>query len=106
MTTAYVMPFNSSPRRFSVFLNGTEYVVSNRWNAMSNSWIMDILSVNGVPILTGVPMVCGADLLSQYEYLGIGGAMIAQTDNAPSQPPAVDNLGSTSQLYYLSEAPQ
>lgn len=100
------MPFNSSPQRFSIFLNGTEYVVSNRWNAMSVSWIMDISDVNDVPILTGVPLVCGADLLSQYAYLAIGGAMVAQTNNAPNQPPAVDNLGVTSQLYYLSDAAQ
>lgn len=71
------------------------------WNAAANCWVCDIANSDGVPILQGVPLVCGADLLEQFGYLELGGQMLAQTDHATDVPPTYSNLGIAGHLYYL-----
>ncbi len=67
---------------------------------------MDAADVDGVPLLTGVPVITGADLLAQFAYIGVYGQMIAQTDNDPGAVPTFENLGTTGYLYYLSDLAQ
>lgn len=104
--TAYVVPLSPAPKRLSIFLSGVEYNLRFVWSNKSAAWIMDIADVNGVPLMTGVPLVTGSDLLAQFAYLGVYGQMVAQTDNAPGTVPTFENLGLTSQLYYLSDLAQ
>lgn len=101
MSTAFRVPLVPSAQRFSVFLSNVQYVLEAKWNTISNCWVLDILDQNGTPVLCGVPLITGADLLAQFEYLDIGGAMIVQTDNAPESVPTYENLGSTGNLYYV-----
>lgn len=63
-------------------------------------WMMDISDSLGNPLLAGVPLVTGADLLAQYAYLGIGGTIYVITDGDPSAPPTFQNLGVNSHLAY------
>ena len=104
--TTYAVPLSPSPKKFSIFLSGTEFNLTFTWCGPANCWIMDIADVNDVPLLEGVPLVTGADLLAQFGYVGVYGQMIAQTDNDPGAVPTFDNLGITSQLYYLSDRAQ
>lgn len=90
----------------SISLSGVEYNLRFTWSDRSAAWIMDISDVNGVPLLTGMPLVTGSDLLAQFAYLGVYGQMIVQTDNDPGAVPTFENLGLTSQLYYLSDLAQ
>lgn len=71
------------------------------WNRAALCWVLDIYDVNDVPILQGVPLVCGADLLEQFAYLGLEGQLLAQTDHATDTPPTYDNLGLAGHLYFL-----
>ena len=64
---------------------------------------MDIGDVNGNPLVSGIALVTGADLLGQYAYLGIGGQLIVMTDGDPSAIPTFTNLGIESHLYYVTE---
>lgn len=104
--TAYVVPLSPSPKRFSIFLSGTQYNLRFTWCVPAAAWIMGVSDANGVPVLQGVPIVTGADLLAQYAYLRIYGQMVAQTNNDPGAVPTFDNLGVTGQLYYLSDRAQ
>jgi hypothetical protein len=56
---------------------------------------------NQNPILTGLPLVTGVDLLEQYGYLGIGGSLVVQSTNDPSLVPNYDTLGSTGNLFFV-----
>lgn len=85
----------------SISLLSIIYRLTLKWNQNSQCWILDITDVNSIPILTGIPLVTGADLLEQFEYLGIGGQLIAQTDNNIDAVPTFDNLGSTGHLYFV-----
>ena len=104
--TAYALPLSPSPRKFSIFLSGTEYNLTLTWCAPAGCWILDIADANGAPLLTGRPIITGADLLAQFAYVGVYGQLVAQTDNDPGAVPTFDNLGSTSQVYYLSDRAQ
>ena len=105
--TAYTVPTTPrTPKRITIFLSGTEYTLRFTWNSIASCWILDVSNASGEPLLSGVPIVTGADLLEQFQYVGIYGQMIAQTDNDPGAVPTFDNFGDTSHLFYLSDLAQ
>ncbi|MFM0044128.1 phage baseplate plug family protein [Paraburkholderia sediminicola] len=102
MTTHYEIPLSPEPQTFTIALAGTTYGFTVGWNAPNASWMIDIADASGNPILSGIPMVTGADLLEQYGYLSFGFALVAQTDNAPDVVPTFATLGQTSHLYAIT----
>jgi hypothetical protein len=102
MTTAYEIPLSSEPQTFNIPIDGTTYGFTIRWNVPNATWMIDISDASGNPILSGIPMVTGADLLEQFGYLEFGFQLIAQTDNSPDTVPAFDNLGTTAHLYAIT----
>lgn len=90
----------------AINLNGTDYRLRLMWNDEANdgsgTWMMDIGDGQGVPIVCGIPLVAGVNLLGQYEYLqiGRGGAMFLFGVNHSTESPTFYNLGSEWQLYF------
>jgi len=101
MTTAYEIPTKPYSERFNISLNNVIYQILKVWNVANQSWIIDISDSNGNPILSGVPLITGADLLDQYRHLLFGGEMECQTDHNLQAVPTYDNMGSESHLYWL-----
>jgi len=66
------------------------------------AWVLDIADVSSDPIVQGIPLVTGCDLLAQYAYLGIPGQLVVQTDGSPDTMPTYANLGTNSHLYYVA----
>src|SRR5579872_6068692 len=93
-SNAYVVPMISANQEFDISLAGISYHLKVKWNKFSNAWVLDIQDIQGNNILTGVPMVTGCDLLEQYGYLDLGGAMIVQSTNDPGLVPSYTTLGS------------
>lgn len=89
-------------QQFSITLAGVAYQLVVKWCDPAACWLLDILDQTGTAILLGVPLVTGANLLEQYQYLGIGGALVVQTDHDTNAVPTFDNLGVLGHLYYLS----
>jgi hypothetical protein len=102
MSTPYVIPLQATPQTLTISLAGIQYQLTVRWNQTNASWIVDIADNNGNPILTGIPMVTGADLLEQFKYLKLGGSLIAQTSSSLYAVPTFKNLGSDGQLYFVT----
>jgi len=103
MQTPYLIPLQPTPQILSIALAGVTYQLTIYWNAQNNSWTIDIADSSGNPILTGIPMVTGCDLLGQFEYLNFGGELVAQTANGTDAIPTFTNLGSNGNLYFLLE---
>lgn len=101
MTTYFEIPLSSEPETFTIPLAGATYGFTVRWNVPNATWMINIADASGNPILSGIPMVTGADLLEQFDYLGLGFHLVAQTDNSPDTVPAFDNLGTTAHLYAI-----
>lgn len=62
-------------------------------------WTVDINDISGNPIVCGIPLVTGADLLAQYEYLGFGCSLYCTTDGDVTAVPKFYNLGDTAHLW-------
>lgn len=101
MTTYYEIPLSAEPQTFNITLAGATYGFTVQWNVPNGSWIIDIADSSGNAIVSGIPMVTGADLLEQYSYLNFGFQLVAQTDNSPDSVPTFDNIGTTSHLYAI-----
>ena len=71
------------------------------WNAQNGTWMLDINTPAGAPILNGIPLVANVDLLQQFGYLNLGGQLIVQTDGNANLLPTYDNLGINSHLYFV-----
>lgn len=98
----FKLPLTPAPQTFNVLLGTVTYTVTMVWNTFANVWVLDFVDQDGNKILSGVPMITGADLLEQYAYLGFQGALYAQNDTTPSTPPNFTDLGTGSNLYYAS----
>jgi len=101
MATPYEIPLTAEPQTFQIALAGTTYTLTLVWNQFASNWILDIADNNSVPIVQGIPLVTGTDLLAQYGHLNFGGQLIVQTDHDLNATPTLDNLGSNSHLYFV-----
>jgi hypothetical protein len=101
MSTAYVVPLIPAAQTLSVSLGGNQYNLRVLWNAAANCWVLDIYDASNSPVVLGIPIVTGVDLLRQFGYLNFGGQLIAQTDFDTLAVPTADNLGTNSNLYFV-----
>lgn len=101
MSTYLEIPLSPNPQSFQIPLVGVTYGMTVVWNVPNASWMIDIADASGNPILSGIPMVTGVDLLSQYAYLSFGFQLVCQTDNAPDAVPTFSDLGLTGHLYVI-----
>lgn len=103
MGTYFTVPLQAQPQTLTVALSGTTYVLSLSYrNTSGGGWVLDIANAAGNPILQGVPLVTGANLLRQYAYLGFVGALWVQTLDNPDAVPTFKNLGSDGLLFYVT----
>lgn len=99
----FEIPLIAAAQTFTVTLVGVDYNMTIRWNVPANCWMLDIADVSQDPLVQGIPMITGADLLAPYQYLDIGGQLIVQTDNDPDAVPTYDNLGTAGHLYFIPD---
>ena len=84
-TFSSVIPIDNSSINFNFFL---------RYNTESSCWILDILDSANNSLVSGINLVCGANLLEQYGYLRIGSAYLIKIDTSlTDDSPTEYNLG-------------
>lgn len=97
----FEIPLNPQAQSFLIPLAGTTYSLRLYWNTPASCWGLDIADASAAPLVRGIPLVTGVDLLAQYAYLNFPGALICQTDHDPDAVPTFTNLGLTSHLYFV-----
>ncbi|MDH4163331.1 MAG: hypothetical protein OEW15_11680 [Nitrospirota bacterium] len=102
--TSFLIPLVNIPQQFTIDLAGVTYTLVNKWNDISQGWILDILDGSQNPIVCGIPFVTGTDLLAGLEYLGINGELIVYTNGDQWAVPTLNNLGVDSNLYFQTDA--
>jgi len=101
--TPYEVPLTPDPQSLRITLGGTPYRLTVAYrDANEGGWVLDIADANDAPIISGIPLVTGADLLGQYAYLGFRDVLVVQTDHDLNAVPTFDNLGKTSHLYFVT----
>lgn len=98
------IPLIPGPQTFRLQLVGVFYRMTVRWCVPVNCWILDIADENDEPLVGGLPLITGADLLAQYAYLGIGGQLIVQSDDDVDAVPSYTNLGTIGHLFFIPDA--
>lgn len=108
--TTTEIPLTAANQYFQCPINGTVYQFNLIWRAPiwapnSGFWVIDISDpTTGDPIVQGIPLVPGSNLLAPYEYLNIGGGtseLWVVSDGDPGALPTMTNLGATSHLYLV-----
>lgn len=97
------LPLAGSPKTFSTTLAGVTYQMRTSYCAAGNDeggWSLDIADAQSDPLISGIPLVTGADLLAQYDYMNFGGTLYCITDADYTAAPTYANLGTTSHLYF------
>ena len=117
MPNIYEIPLDPSPQRFVISLPrgqsnitgaATAYMLVFQYRdalpeqAGGCGWTVDIADQYGNPLACGLPLVTGADLLGQFDYLNLGGHMIVTSDGWPEETPTFFNLGSSSHLWWVT----
>ena len=95
----YEIPLTPTPQTFGVSLDGTQYRLTLYW---AQGWTMNIADALDNPIVNGIPLVTGADLIAQYRYLGLTGSLIVFSAPDPDALPTFDNLGIGSRLLFIT----
>lgn len=99
--TYYEIPLSGVAQRFSVSLGGVSYSMLLAWRETDmGGWFLDILAADATPVLMGIPLVTGADLLAQYPDKNFGGVLRVTTDGDPDAVPTYANIGTQSHVYF------
>lgn len=98
---AYIVPLLSKNQAFPVSLAGNSYNLRVWWSEASACWILDIADSQQEPLVNGIPLVTGCDILEQYGYHDFNGAMVVQSSNDPDLVPDDTTLGTTGNLFFL-----
>jgi hypothetical protein len=96
------LPLTAQPQILSLSLRGTTYRIKLAWNVSTQCWVIDLADQSDTPLLCGVPLITGTDLLRQFRYLGIGGQIVVISNQKPPDVvPSFDDLGITGHVYFL-----
>lgn len=96
------IPLSPTAQVFNITLAGIQYTINLYWNEFNSVWCIDLLLANNTQVISGIPLVANVDLLEQYQYLNLGGKLVAQTDLSPNTAPTYDNLGSLGHVYFIT----
>lgn len=101
----FKVPVVNIPQTFEIALGGVSYILTCKWNpANEGGWILDFADAQtNEPIVTNVPLITGANILENLDYLGFTGALYIFTDGNDLAVPTLENLGVESNLYFQTE---
>ena len=95
------IPLNSNPEQlFSISLNSQTFDVRVLYNHRADVWTMTF-SIEGSPVLSGVPLVSGVNILEQYD-IGISNLFLINVADAQANT-SIDDLGTSSRLFVLTD---
>ena len=91
------IPLVPNSQQQPIIINNTTYNISVIWRDPFG-YFLDILDSTNTPLIQGIPLVTGCDLLGQVKYLNIPGQWIVVSDDGTLTPPTYSNLGITTHL--------
>jgi hypothetical protein len=97
MSSTFEIPLTPAQQTFLISLAGVQYTFALQWRDPAG-WFLDVADSTGNPLVGGIPLVTGINLLGQYAYLNFGFELWVQTDAADATP-TYANLGLQSHLY-------
>ncbi len=102
--TAYEVPFSPQPQTFTISLANVSYRLTTKWCAALEAWILDIAGPDNLPLVTGIPLITGTDLLAPFAYLGFGGSLFVQSSGNLDAVPGFNDLGTSGLVFFVTES--
>lgn len=83
-------------------LDGVRFRLDTYTNRQDGGWYFDLFDGDGVPLVQGVAIVTGLDLLFPYRYLDVPAGLLFVNDHRPPQtdPTLTTFLDDEAALYY------
>lgn len=94
------IPLSPDNQQFNISLADTTYRMRLMWRDDAG-WVMDMQDSGGNPMISGIPLVTGIDLLAQYSFMGFGFGIYAMCDDVTQEYPTKIDLGNGSHLYFV-----
>lgn len=100
--SVFLIPLVNNAQTFEIELGGNDYIMTCKWNNSDEAgWVIDLSdATTGDSIVAGLPLITGADILENIQYLGFNGSLYIFTDGDDVAVPTLDNLGVQSNLYF------
>jgi len=95
------LPLQPQNQSMSATIAGNIYKFRVIWRA--GCWYLDLSDSSDSLIAGSIPLVTGANLLSQYAYLGLGFSLFVVCDVDGQEYPTEDDLGIGSHLIIETE---
>jgi len=103
MATVYEFPLRPEAQEMQITLATVEYSVRFSFcDTPDGGWFIDISSVDGVPLVRGIPLTAGEDVLQQFAYLNFPGEIRVETDDDDLVEPTYDNLGTNGRVLFIT----
>lgn len=105
MPNFFEIPLSPEPQRFTITLSGVDYRLTVQYRKAGGAgWVLDIADANNAPLVSGIPLVTGIDLLGQYRHLGFAGRLWVQGADDPDDVPTYGDLGIGSHVFWVTDA--
>ncbi|ENX58797.1 MULTISPECIES: phage baseplate plug family protein [Acinetobacter] len=92
----YEIPLNFGNQKFNIKLGTTQYKLQLIYRA--EQWYLDIFDTAENPLIAGLPMLVGDNLLAQHQHIIKGSLYVLNTSEDESQ--AFSDLGTNIKLYW------
>ncbi len=103
MSQKFEVPLTSANQTVNIAIANVSYnfrLIFCQTTDAAACWLLDISDANGLPLVCGIPLLPGADMLGQYRYLFPGFILYCFTDGNRDASPTFANLGTSSHLYF------
>lgn len=95
------IPLSADNQTFTVSIAGVTYNMRILWRG--TFWGLDLQDSSGTPLIAGIPLVAGTNLLEQFQHMQLDFALVVECDNPQQEYPTQYDLGATSHLYLITE---
>ena len=104
MPNFFEIPLSPDPQRFTITLGGVDYRLTVQYRKAGGAgWVLDIADASNQPLVRGLPLVTGVDLLGQYRHLEFGGRLWVQGSANPDDVPTFEDLGIGSHVFWVTD---
>ncbi|WP_198080391.1 phage baseplate plug family protein [Acinetobacter calcoaceticus] len=92
----YEIPLNNGNQKFNIRLGGAQYKLQLIYRV--KSWYLDIFDSSENPLIAGLPLLMGDNLLIQHQHIIKGSLYVLNTNEDESQ--TFGDLGTLIKLYW------
>lgn len=93
----------ATAQEMTITLGTKEYTVRFAWCATpEGGWFMDMYDLALEPMIRGLPLVAGVNVLQQFDYLQIPGEIRVQVDEDTLIEPTFENFGTTGKVVFIT----